>query len=108
MSAELKPTPVSSAANRWKPKPDFPATKAPPSSSSSSAAPQKRTYYKEECFPWGGEEKVAKKSRNRNKKKPYRLNWGGAAAFKRESYTPEQLYGGQGVGKGKRGEEEVV
>lgn len=107
MSAKLKPTPVSGAANQWKPKRDVPATKAPPSSSSSTAGaatPQKRTFYEEECFR-GGEEKAAKKSRN--KKNPNRLNWGAAATeprtspFKRESYTPQQLYGGRGAGKEK-------
>ncbi|XP_056441961.1 zinc finger CCHC domain-containing protein 7 [Gadus chalcogrammus] len=100
MSTKLKPTPVSAADKQWKPKRGIPANKAAAS-----------TLNEEECFPRGGEERAPKKSRNRNKKNPNRLNWGGSAEprtspFKRQSYTPEQPYGGGGAakekGKGKR------
>ncbi|CAL8333221.1 unnamed protein product [Lota lota] len=106
MSDKLKPQPVSGAAKQWKPKREVPATKAPPSAAAAAAAPRKRTFYEEEDFPRGGgrEVKAPKKSRNRNKK-----NWQsrGVSAeprtspFKRESYTPEQLFGSRAAGKEK-------
>ncbi|CAL8351154.1 unnamed protein product [Boreogadus saida] len=93
MSTKLEPTPVSGADKQWKPKRDTPANKAAAS-----------TLNEEEAFPRGGEERAPKK--NRKKKNPNRLNWGGSAEprtspFKRQSYTPEQLYGGGGAAKEK-------
>ncbi|KAK0155965.1 Zinc finger CCHC domain-containing protein 7 [Merluccius polli] len=95
----------------------FPPPRAgPPTPTATAATPRKHVFCEDEDFPRGGgkEEKVPKKNRNKNnnnnrnnrnnKNTPNKSMSSDprTSPFKRESYTPEQLFGNRAEGKVKR------
>jgi len=106
MSDKLKPHPVAGGASKqWKQKRAVPATRAG-LQATAPAPPPKHVFFEDEDFPRGGgrDETVAGKT-NRKRKKTNKSESSDprTSPFKRESYTPEQLFGRSGAGGKEKG-----